>query len=189
MYENCGIDYFTSFNKRGLCFYNLTCFYFIENCKRSHLHPCSYTENCLQHFRAYLCNLSLAWKILMFLCCSFYFSCSLILQRERKKMNTLQQLYLMKLWYFLSSVAFLYETEPFFIFSANTLICAFFTTDIAVFLNTMTFTMFIFWNIVCFILPTMLASNNFLSTHLHFFSSNMFYFSSQSITRTRTVLR
>lgn len=31
MYENCGIDSSTSFNKRGLCFYNLMYFYFIGN--------------------------------------------------------------------------------------------------------------------------------------------------------------
>jgi len=76
----------------------------------------------------------------MFLCYSFYFSYSLIPQRERKKRNALQQIHLMKLWYFESSVAFLYGMEPFFILSAMRPVRAFFTTNIAVFLNAVTFT-------------------------------------------------
>lgn len=75
----------------------------------------------------------------MFLYYSFYFSYSLIPQRERKKRNALQQMRLMKLWYFQSSVAFLYGTEPFFILSVIRPVCAFFTTNIAVFLNAVTF--------------------------------------------------
>lgn len=75
----------------------------------------------------------------MFLYYSFYFSYSLIPQRERKKRNALQQMRLMKLWYFESSVAFLYGTEPFFMLSVIGPVHAFFTTSITVFLNAVTF--------------------------------------------------
>ncbi|XP_074935491.1 dual specificity protein phosphatase CDC14B isoform X3 [Phalacrocorax aristotelis] len=64
---------------------------------------------------------------------------SLIPQRERKKRNALQQMRLMKLWYFESSVAFLYGMEPFFILSMIRPVRAFFTSNIAVFLNAVTF--------------------------------------------------
>lgn len=107
----------------------------------------------------------------MFLYYSFYFSCSLIPQRERKKRNALQQMCLMKLWSFESSIAFLYGTDPFFTLSVVRAVRASVTASITVFLNAVTFIFCYFlWSIVCLaFLPCQKCLKYILRTFLTFF--------------------